>query len=152
MTRPNASDDESSKRRLVTKPEVSTEQATRLTFCSASEVACLCADEVPEEDRQGAYDEAEAAPRPFDDALFCHAVPYASAEYPVGVLNERKVSTLDDILLKLLAVVECDFFRVLQQPGVGEAQLAFEVGFVGCVFAEWGRDCAHWGQKREQQL
>lgn len=55
-------------------------------------------------------------------------MPPFDARHVVQVLDERVVGPLDDRLLNLLALVEGDLLRVLDQAGVGEAELAYKEG------------------------
>jgi hypothetical protein len=53
-------------------------------------------------------------------------MPHPDPDHAVDVLYERKVASLNHVLLKLLAVVERDFLCRLEEARVGEAQLALE--------------------------
>lgn len=118
-----------------------------LTLRPGSEVAGVEPQRTAEEYGERTDNEPEAPPRPLDHALLGHAMPHAGAEDAVGVLDEGKVSALDDVLLELLAVVECHFLRVLEEARVREAQFAFEGRFVRGVLAERRGDCADWRER-----
>jgi hypothetical protein len=53
-------------------------------------------------------------------------MPNSDAEDAIDVLDERKVAALNDILLELFAMIERYFLGVLQESGMGEAELSFE--------------------------
>jgi hypothetical protein len=57
------------------------------------------------------------------------------------VFDERKVASLDYVLLKLLAVVERHFLCRLEQAGVGETQLALECRWYCMSTAPVGCKC-----------
>lgn len=63
-------------------------------------------------------------------------MPDAGAEDAIGVLDEGKVSALNDVLLVLFAVVEGDLLGILEQARVRKAQLALEGRLVRCVRAK----------------
>lgn len=117
---------------------------SRLTLRPAPEVAGIQAERATKEYGECADDKPKASPRPLDNALLGHAVPHARAKDAVRVFDERKVPALDDVLLKLFAVVERDLLGVLEEARVREAQLALERGLVRSVLAEGGRDRADW--------
>lgn len=48
-------------------------------------------------------------------------MPYPYPKHTVHVLDKRKVPPLNDILLELLAMIEGNFLRRLEQAGMGEA-------------------------------
>ena len=60
------------------------------------------------------------------------------------MLDERKVSALNDILLVLFPMVQGNLFGVFEQTRMGKAELALEFGFVRCVRAEWRCDGFDW--------
>jgi hypothetical protein len=111
-----------------------------LTLRPAAEVARANTELVTKEYGDSAHNEAEASPRPLDDTLFGHGVPDTGTEDAVGVLDEGKVSALNDVLLVFFAVVEGDLLGIFKQARVCESQLALECRFVCGILAKRRRD------------
>lgn len=78
-----------------------------------------------------------------DYAVLHHPMPEAHPEDAIDVPDESKVVPLDDVLLDLLAVVECNLFGILDEPRVGETELSLEPLLLRGVPAERRREEPH---------
>jgi hypothetical protein len=168
MTRPNASLDDSSSLRFVTKPDHQHHPALgstcKLTLGPGAQVTRLHPQHLARKDGYSADAQAQTPPQPLDHAFLGHAMPDPHAQDPVDMLDQGKVVALNHVLLKLLAVVQRDLLGILQQPGVCEAELALERGcasarriehtrltFVRCVLPKGRGDGAHYRQRSSRE-
>ena len=64
----------------------------------------------------------------------------ADVEYPINMLEQRKVRAVDILFLKFLTAVERHFLSVLKQTCMPRAVLTFELLLRGSVMTErWGQ-------------
>ena len=100
-----------------------------LTFHPTREIPRLHPKQIPRKHRYATNTQSYTPPQPLDDPLFRHAVPNSDPQHPIRMLDQRKVASLDHILLAFFTVVESDFFGRLEKARVCEAELAFEGGY-----------------------
>lgn len=96
-----------------------------------------------EEDGHAAEHEAQGAPEVLDDKVFHDAVVEAAAEYAVDVFDQGEVALVQRVLFRFMPVVQGNFFAVVDEARVLEAELAFQSCFFGHIFSEWRRQSAH---------
>lgn len=96
-----------------------------------------------EEDGHAAEHEAQSAPEVFDDKVFHDAVVEAATEYAVHVFDQGEIALVQRVLFRFLSVVQGDFFTVVDEARVLEAELAFQSCFFGHIFSKRGCQGAH---------
>ena len=94
------------------------------TLCSVAH-AVECLPGYLEKDGHAAEHEAQSAPEVFDDKVFHDAVVQAATEYAVDVFDQGEIAFVQCVLFGLLPVVEGDFFAVVDEARVLEAEFAF---------------------------
>lgn len=126
ITRPNASELESSKRRFVMKPATSPGNSVSLldeilwnllTFGSSAQVQFFHAGYLHKH-RNRANDQTRRAPQPFDDPFLSNSMDKPHPQDTIDVLHEAEVVSLDEELFGFLPSVECYFFGGFDEPGV----------------------------------
>ena len=107
----------------------------------AHAVQCLPGD--LEEDGHAAEHEAQGAPEVFDDKVFHDAVVEAATEYAVDVFDQGEIALIQCVLFGFVPVVEGDFFAVVDEARVLEAELAFQSCLFGHILPKRRRQGAH---------
>ncbi len=78
-----------------------------------------------EEDGHAAEHEAEGSPEVFDDKVLHDAVVEAATEDAVDVFDQGEVAFVQCVFFGFVPVVEGDFFAVVDEARVLEAEFAF---------------------------
>jgi hypothetical protein len=69
-----------------------------------------------EEDGHTAEHEAQGTPEILDDKVFHDAVVETPSKDAVDMLDQRKIALVQCIFLRLMAMVQCHFFTIVNQP------------------------------------
>ena len=145
ISRPNASEDERSSRRFVTKPVLARQslrprakESRKRTLRATPKVHRPRHARHLEEDGNRTNEKSQTSPGPLDDSLLDESVEHAHAKCAVHVLDKGEIVPLDDVLLDHRSAVQSDLFGVLEETRVREAEFSFEASFFGGITTEGG--------------